>query len=427
MKNLRLFPFAVLILYYSVFLFSTAIGCVRWHCAYLTPESTDGEAEFEISQMTQSSVDSVEWWPEGALEIERFYVLPPSWSQVKISEWAREFKLGRVKNNRKSRKESYLVRGFRESIDSAQFWKQGSILPWSHWRSELKILPSNKCVENYITIAESLVSGRESEDLHSERSRSCLCVEGATAKCFRLYEVLGSTPNADNHMDESIRGDVFSQNKFKAVNQFQVVRNGAFFSSTTEEPNYDLEIDLPSGERYNVVEIHFKAKVGYFPGPALHGIVELREAAQEGAYFALQHNVKKHNEKGVRTIIDNKMDGYSATRTEVLDQMDPGGVELGYLIIYDTTLKKVTVSITDLENNRKSSFTEKFTNRGEVLVEEEYIGGGDSKLSLRFGLEKIYDHGGYYPPYGWEFSDLIIRFRKGSTGTDAVVGQSFGY
>lgn len=194
---------------------------------------------------------------------------------------------------------------------------------------------------------------------------------------------------------------------------FRVERKGAFFTATKSHSRYEMAIPVPAGTRYTTATLRFNVKAPAFPGPALHSIVEMVNPGSEGhkgRYFAMQHTLLRAAEKGIRTNIDNLVEGFSATRTDVMEKVRTGGgASLNYRLIYDTANRSMTIEITDMDTGERNKFTETRTNKGAVLVEEEEIKDAGKGLVIRLGLERIYDHGGYYPPYGWSFSDLVIE------------------
>jgi hypothetical protein len=193
----------------------------------------------------------------------------------------------------------------------------------------------------------------------------------------------------------------------------RVVRGGAFFTAQKDASRYEVEVPIARDVSYVTASISFNVKAPSFPGPALHSIVALVNpdpGGHQGRYFALQHTLLRAAEKGIRTNIDNLVHGFSATRTDVMEKVRTGGgATLHYRLGYDTAARAVSIEITDMDTGVKNAFTETRTNNDAVLVEEDGIRDTGSGLIVRLGLDRTYDHGGYYPPYGWTFSDLVVE------------------
>lgn len=193
----------------------------------------------------------------------------------------------------------------------------------------------------------------------------------------------------------------------------RIERPGPFFTAREKASRHEVEIPLPSGTTYRRVTITFRAQAPSFPGQALHSIVALSDPAvprPEGRYFAMQHTVLRAAEKGVRTNFDNLVGGTSVTKTDLLDPLRAGrAVALRYTIVYDTGDRAVHLELLDEATGTRNAARIDRTNADEPVVEEDEISARGPHLLLAFGLDRIYDHGGYYPPYGWTFSDLVVE------------------
>lgn len=179
-------------------------------------------------------------------------------------------------------------------------------------------------------------------------------------------------------------------------------RNGTFFTSSESSPRLSINVPLGTGVIYDQAVIEFDVDAPSFPGQAIHSIMDMRNPGVQGRYFALDVNVREGQQSGARVGIDDLLGSVSRTRAPILEKIGSQTGRYTFKLTYSTFRDNVAVEIFDRDTGEDNSFIVPNT------VEENDIRNMGQGLVINFGIDGIADSGGYYPPYGWSFSNLGV-------------------
>jgi hypothetical protein len=187
-------------------------------------------------------------------------------------------------------------------------------------------------------------------------------------------------------------------------------RNGVFFTSSESNPRHTITIPIPAGVIYDQAAIEFDVDAPSFPGPAIHSIMDMRNPGVQGRYFALDVNIREGSQTGARTGVDDLLGGQSRTRTPILEKIGNQTGRYTFRLTYSTFRDNIAIEIFDRDTGEDNSFIV------PNIVEENDIRDMGQGLVINFGIDGIADNGGYYPPYGWSFSNLGVTLTSFNLG-----------
>lgn len=169
-------------------------------------------------------------------------------------------------------------------------------------------------------------------------------------------------------------------------------RDGTFLNAVQNASYSEIDLPIARGQRYRSITIEFDLTTSRFPTNLYIGTFGFMRPVKGGTYFA--HTVRGDRAK---TILDMGVGDHLVHRGGN-DVWKPN-TTYHVKATYDAASRRITWELF----------------RGGALV-ERVVGGTSNKalvhngegMKLFFGYGKVYDNA-FYPPYGWRFSNLVVR------------------